>query len=130
MMKESTWYVYQELAPCSPVRVGLCVAGSPSPGEGGGAQGGVARPRLRAEACFSALPVEPGISQSHRSSASLSQTEEGREMTSIFPSKAGLPILKPTGNTASKSVTESLRSLRREGCDSEVGQGLCGEPKK
>lgn len=39
-MKESMWYVYQELAPCSPIRVGLCVAGSPSPGEGG-AQGGV-----------------------------------------------------------------------------------------
>lgn len=52
------------------------------------------------------------------------------EITSKFCSNTGLSIFMPTGDNANKNITESIKSLRRETCDNEVGQGFCEEPKK
>ena len=130
-MKGGMWYVYQEPAPCLPVQWGFMLLGLP-------AQGKEEEPKVvwwhghdrERRPGFQLCPWGLGpvsLTSPQHPSHRLKKVEE---MTSRFPSNAGLPILTPTGDKANKSTTEPVRSLKREGGDNEVGQGLCEEPKK
>lgn len=50
-------------------------------------------------------------------------------MTSKFPSDPGLSTFMPTGNTVDENITATIKHLKREICEKQVGQGFCEKPK-